>query len=127
MKEVLVTLKEMFCSIFTKIWGFKKYIITLAIVGILLSGIGGAANYYFNPRGVVTAVNGETITISDFFGSRDVNLEGSTVNMNNIKTNDKIMVKRSFNGTILAVKTSGDRHSRVDKHDRFEKHDKRNR
>lgn len=91
---------------------FKKLGIALVAV-IILGSIGHAM---FTVEGVVTGVSGDTITVTNFWGSSDVAMTEPWKSSTSIQAGDRVRIVTNLQGVIIDVRDGSERGFDRDRH-----------
>lgn len=87
-------------------------LLTLVIVVCLFSAGAAGFRYLTHVDGVVTAVNGQVVTVSNILFNRNVDFEGSIIKRPEVKVGEHIRIMRSISGQILDAQSGNSmRHS----------------
>ncbi|MBU2699372.1 hypothetical protein Ga0466249_000451 [Sporomusaceae bacterium BoRhaA] len=85
---------------------YKKKIWSIVILVTIFGMISAGAHAMFQVRGVVTGVDNNSITVTNFFRTQTVDMAGSSVNVSAIKPGYRIKIQKNLQGNILYVRTS---------------------
>nr|WP_320147322.1 hypothetical protein [uncultured Anaeromusa sp.] len=93
----------------------KKKIRNGVLLAVFLGMLFVGAQAMFQVKGVVTAVDGSQITVSNFFRAQTIDLAGAPVLAADIKVGDRIKIQKNLQGDILYAKFSQLKNSDHDK------------
>ena len=88
-KNTVVAHKKKLCGI----------IIIIALLGVFAAGV----HAMLRVSGVVTGINNNSVTVTNFYRTQTVELTGLPVNVDNIKIGDKIKVYKNLQGTVYNI------------------------
>jgi hypothetical protein len=89
---------------------YKKKIVGIIILGVLVFAFSVGAHAMFRVKGVVTGIDEHSITIANFLRTQTVDLTGSPVSTSNIKPGDRVKIKKNLQGTVLSVEVNNHHH-----------------
>lgn len=87
----------------------KKKIRFGLIVLVILAALGVGFHAMYEVDGVVTAKNGQNITVANFFRTQTVNLKGTAVDTANIKIGERVHISKNIQGQVISVHLESER------------------
>jgi len=82
---------------------------------IILAALGVGFHVMYDMEGIVTAKNGQCITVADFLRTETVDLKGTGVDPAVIKIGDRVDIHKNIQGKVIWVRAEADHHE-YDKH-----------
>ena len=89
---------------------YKKVIIGAAAVIALFGAAEAAeeaAHNYFHVHGLITAVNGQEVTVSTRWLNRSVDFSGSPFSAENLQPGQHVVIEKNLQGMVINVKPEG--------------------
>lgn len=87
----------------------RKYLQKMGLILALLLVLGGIAHAMFTVEGVVTGLSGDTITVTNFWGSSDVTISEPWKSSTTIKAGDRVRIATNLQGVIIDVRDCSER------------------
>jgi hypothetical protein len=101
---------EKFKNLNKKVFSKKNFKIALVIIVIaVILRIG--FNMLFEVNGIVRKVNGNNITVANFFTTQTINAGDYPVNSNRIRVGDRIKIIKNIQGQVLFIKDGNREHN----------------
>ena len=83
----------------------KRKVYSAIVLCMLVGALGVGAAAMFRVNGVVTAVDQNHISVTNFFRTQTVDLTGSIVNANQVKVGDRVEIRKNLQGQVLYART----------------------